>query len=723
MRKKVFYIILLIIAVVLFPSLAFAGSPGKLVLISLDGLSFEELTELGRYPNFERVFKEGSVALMNNNTGGGLNSVNAYLTIGSGAHLRGGETGRLAFNYGEQYDGQEGFALYRTFFGKEPSGEAVVNLGAVEAERESSSLKYPFKIGLIGEELKKRGLKTLVVGNADAGKEYFREITLLTMDKTGVTPLGLVNREVLKKDQDFPGGLRSDYDKIYTFVTDNWRSSDLVVIETGDIARVDYFKNLLFDREIKRQKTKVFKEVDAFLGKILSKLNPKKDALIIFTPYPSRDMLAKKDYLGFAVAWGRGFGPGLLTSGTTKRPGLITNLDLTATILTFYGIKPPVEVFGRSVQGISKANALNFLKDYHNQILITYNLRPPLVKSYITVLIITLLYGLFGLYYKKVKGLDLALLFLFTVPLTFLWLSLFYTNNLILNFLIAVLLNLALVVLAKLLNKLLGIDSFAVIGIITFASLIFDLLNHQELIRRSVLGYDPMAGARYYGIGNEYMGILVGVTLYLASHYGTRLKKKAYVLYSFVFLAVYLLISSPSYGANFGGALTALFGFTVFLALFLNIRFNVRNVLILLGAVMAGLIAVYTYDAFLSTKAQSHVARAIQEVRAGGLSVLTGIIIRKVAMNIKLIKYTIWSRVFLTSLLALAFSFYRPLGYMNKIKTEMPIFYKGLVAILVASVAALIFNDSGIVAAATTMNYSALPLLYQVLLFVREGEK
>ena len=720
--KKRFILLILFLMLFFTPSSAYALEPGKLILISLDGLSFNDIKELQQYPNLKKLMVEGSQALMNNNTGGSQDSINGYLTIGSGAHLRGNETGRLAFNYGEYYDEQNGFALYRSFMGKKPDSQAVANLGAVEAERESSSLRYPFKIGLLGDELKKHGLNVLVIGNADTDKEYRREITLLTMDKIGITPLGLVNREVLKNDPDFPGGMRSDYSKIYNYLKENWSKADLMVIETGDMARLDYFQTLIFDREINRQKKKVFKEFDDFLGQILLKLNQENDAVIIFTPYPGYKMAGNKDYLGYVAAWGKGFTPGVLTSGTTKRPGLVTNIDLTATILAFYNLNQPVEVYGRPFEIIKKTGALTFLDNYHQQIITTYSLRPPLVKSYITVLIIALIYALYGLYFKKIKGLSWVLLFLFTVPLTFLWLPLFYTSSLVVNFLIAFVLNLVLTFIAILLNKVWKINSFAFIGIITFVSLIFDLLNQQELIRRSVLGYDPVAGARYYGIGNEYMGVLVGVTLFLASFYGARLNKKAYIFYPLTFLIVYFLISSPSFGANFGGALTALFGFTVFMALLLNIRFNFKNIVILLLVVAVGLGAVYTYDAFLSPKAQSHVARALKEVSVGGFTVLLGIITRKVAMNIKLIKYTIWSRVFLTSLVALAFSFYRPLGYMNKLKKKMPIFYKGLVSILVASVAALIFNDSGIVAAATTMNYSVLPLLYQVILFMK-GEK
>ncbi len=84
-------------------------------------------------------------------------------------------------------------------------------------------------------------------------------------------------------------------------------------------------------------------------------------------------------------------------------------------------------------------------------------------------------------------------------------------------------------------------------------------------------------------------------------------------------------------------------------------------------------------------------------------------------MNFKLIRYTIWTKVFLVSLGGLVLLFYRPLGRMQSFKAKFPFLYTAFVGITVASIAALVFNDSGIVAAATTMVFGALPLLYLFL--------
>jgi hypothetical protein len=84
-------------------------------------------------------------------------------------------------------------------------------------------------------------------------------------------------------------------------------------------------------------------------------------------------------------------------------------------------------------------------------------------------------------------------------------------------------------------------------------------------------------------------------------------------------------------------------------------------------------------------------------------------------MNLRLLRYTIWSRVFLASLGGLILLFYRPTGRMQAFRKQYPYLFQGLVGIVVASVVALIFNDSGVVAAATVMVLGAPPLLYVFL--------
>jgi hypothetical protein len=110
--------------------------------------------------------------------------------------------------------------------------------------------------------------------------------------------------------------------------------------------------------------------------------------------------------------------------------------------------------------------------------------------------------------------------------------------------------------------------------------------------------------------------------------------------------------------------------------------------------------------------ASTHLSRAVGLVLEGKFSEIINIIIRKFSMNIKLIKYTIWSRVFLLGLTALFIIFYKPMDMIKKIKKKYPYIASGILGILIGSLLALISNDSGIVAAATMMVYAVAPLIH-----------
>ena len=50
----------------------------------------------------------------------------------------------------------------------------------------------------------------------------------------------------------------------------------------------------------------------------------------------------------------------------------------------------------------------------------------------------------------------------------------------------------------------------ALLALVTAFFLLVDILRHSPLMSESLLGFSPVGGARYYGIGNEYLGILLG---------------------------------------------------------------------------------------------------------------------------------------------------------------------------------------------------------------------
>ena len=107
----------------------------------------------------------------------------------------------------------------------------------------------------------------------------------------------------------------------------------------------------------------------------------------------------------------------------------------------------------------------------------------------------------------------------------------------------------------------------------------------------------------------------------------------------------------------------------------------------------------------------SHWGKTLLWVRESGIQVLVDAVRRKASMNLKLVRYTIWTRALFVFLGALAFIGIRPVGVARRILTEHPGFAGALSACLAAGGVSLIVNDSGIVSAALITMYPALVLL------------
>ena len=100
----------------------------------------------------------------------------------------------------------------------------------------------------------------------------------------------------------------------------------------------------------------------------------------------------------------------------------------------------------------------------------------------------------------------------------------------------------------------------------------------------SILGYDPIAGARFYGIGNEYMGFLLGTTLIgttaLVDKY--RAKEKTMKAISIIiYIVVLLTLAAPTLGTNVGGSMAAFVGFGTATLLLLKGNISGRDIVLI----------------------------------------------------------------------------------------------------------------------------------------------
>ena len=84
-------------------------------------------------------------------------------------------------------------------------------------------------------------------------------------------------------------------------------------------------------------------------------------------------------------------------------------------------------------------------------------------------------------------------------------------------------------------------------------------------------------------------------------------------------------------------------------------------------------------------------------------------------MNLKLLRYSMWSNALIVALVGMGASFIWPSKYIWWLKENHPFIAKGIVGVVIASTAAFLFNDSGVVAAATCLGFASSTLLLLAL--------
>ena len=694
---------------------------GKVILVVADRLSIADFTDKS-LPNFQRLANLGAVGLMNTNVTGPRTPDNTYAAIGTGGRIQANPVGGEAYNTYESYNEEAAGLVYRRRMGIAPQAGEVVHLQIAKILALNAEQKYPNQPGALGMALHQAGLRTAVLGNADTDlPPHGRQAVSIAMDQWGKVDTGVVDRSILKADPTATWGRSTDYAalwKAYKSVKDR---VDFVVIELGDTSRVDDGTYQALSNVIAWQRRQALLEADAFLGKLFADSDLKHELLVFLSPTPADLALEAKLLMTPVAMVGPGVEAGLLTTPTTKRPGIITNLDLAPSILNYFKLPIPPVMLGQAIRSVSFQQPAEYLQQVEQQVNFTYVARPTLVQGYVLLQIIAIILSMSTIFLGKPNShyMKKALLGLMAVPLSLLLLPLFPQPNLVAAIGIALTLTAIIVVFGLWAGRNRDLDAFIVICLTTAVTILGDALVGSPLIKESALGYDPMVGARFYGIGNEYMGVLLGAatigTTALLQRWPGQRKPLLWAIGGFYLVTTYIL-AAPNLGTNVGGTIAAVAGLG-FTYLWLWGRFPGFRTFTLITLVTVVVIGSFiAFDLARPPESQSHIGRAANLILQNGPQEIMNIILRKLAINIKLIvNITIWARVLLVSIVALAVLFYRPVGVMQILREKYHSLYIGFVGVVVGSLVALAFNDSGIVAAATMMIYCSAPLIYLVI--------
>ncbi len=670
---------------------------GPIHLILAPGLSWDDLALMEGTRGWNRVLSEGALGNMNTRTAGRGSRPEAYLTLASGARASFPRDGLGGWMSQEIIPGYgEAGGVYAQMTGRQTVA-AVVFPFWPQIQAAQEDLGHRVSPGLLASQLASLDLKTAVLANADLPGQFDRWAALAVIDSKGTVPLGRVDDGLLRPEAAFPGGAQLSWQVIMREIENLPPSCGLVAVEISDLVRLHAWRERMDPVHWGDLRRQVLVEAGQFLDWLLAR---EPGAVLVVSTWPDQER-AGSGGLAPVILWGRG--NGLLTSPSTRSSGVVANADLAATIPALLTGQEYRLGYGRAMTTTSVSASAAEMARNAQALHLNDQRRAPLIQVYAGLSLMAVVSG--GAFWflgapsrAWVKLLSLAAL---SLPLALVLLGFWPA----LTPWISVLLALALAGLAVVLLYP-SPHPVLYLSLAAWTLILGEVWTGGLLAAGSPLGYSQVAGARYYGLGNEMGGLVAGGGLLLAGMGGGRAA-------SLILPVSAMTLAGPALGANFGLALALGIGWA-------TAALSRRGALaVVAGAALVVVLvggSLLVLDGMRGLEVRSHVGFLLSGDQP--LREILETARRKMELNLRLLGWTVWTRVFLGTGALFAWLLWTRPGPLQAVLNRRPGLEASLLGALVGSLAALILNDSGVVAAATWLIFPAFGLL---IIVVEEG--
>lgn len=552
-------------------------------------------------------------------------------------------------------------------------------------------LGYTVRVGLLGQLSELQGGVTSVIADADTlGRA--NEALLLGMDERGNVAFAGSRLFCLKPNTLAPYGVEADCRKILKYVDALPDKVSLVVILFFDLERAEREAPWCLPWRAEVMREEALDRLGELLRGLLLLAGRMHSQLLFLSPSPAQST-PTLDRLAPLILLNPLERPGVLASSSTRWQDLVLNIDLLPTIAAYWGIKRvPPAALGRpleikAVQPFSLSGFIAFYRTLYTQaelqnlygglpflqlLLLVggaffhYIKRCPLLATSLGMVIAALPFALFVLpSLSPLKPLGAGAL---------LWLVLLVVG-----------------VLAYLASKRGRNPCRALLAMngCFISCVLADLVNGSHLMREAWMSYSVMEGARFFGIGNEYMGACVGAAVLLVPWF---LKRRGGDFLAITFFCTMVFVMAfPLWGAKVGAIPTGVAAFGMAWLGWRHERISIREILLLLAIAALLLMGMVFLDRSLTSAVQSHLARAFEGRAGGGLA---SVALRKLRMEGFLLLHSPWSLVLLSGLAIHSCWLRVKQGSMKQAERAL---WWGMYGGIIA---ALLFNDAGVPAAA-----------------------
>jgi len=710
MKHPLVYILFL----ALLASFAVCANGKNLIFINCSNLPIHA----GFYDNYAKTAAFGLVSNRTANTRSDLASVMA--TLNAGVRLSAAPTFKtppdeaFALN-GYMYDESIGKGIHiKELFSKYSQSDNISLPSADALATLNKDLNYTVEIGKFVSTLQKRQSRLdkvvtfSIYGNSDTYATRLRPMSFMLIGAENVG--GDISNSCLIPDPKSVGGFKTNVKYIVDSVQNIENTDQLILIDFGDGERLG--ATVPSEQDLQPIYNNLAKMIDGLSEKfaetdtviLFASLNLENSALrsgIPLSPIMLLDLSATEN------AANRFF-----ISNSTQRAGFIVNLDIPVYINSYF--RKDVDGFaGRNIELVkAESETLPFLRAKEQQMTATYNTRTILMVAYVIYGILVSMFALFVIFSRRTIKLILTMQVLLwsiiVLPIAF------YISPTFGFYTVAKAAVFAIIfsgIFSVLLSRIADVRrALFVLGAGITVIILADTVTGSFIAKSAILGYDLIGGSRFYGIGNEMCGVLMGASL-LAIFAFLDLKGKvteAITAYTvFAFFVIIIIIGLPSFGTNFGGmiSMAAACGLGFYLLKDTKI-WRKRSAIAFVIAALLILLLIYVNMIIGSTHIGSTFAQSLNDPYILWQSAL-----RKWAMNFKLMRFSTWTYLITSSVvIVLLFAFKTDRAGVKLILERHAFLRKGFTAIAFGALVGFLVNDSGVVLAATCIIYMAVPI-------------
>ncbi len=622
------------------------GKPVVLI-IALPQMTWTDLIS-SDMPNVSGISLSAHAALMPVASPSDSDPNRTYVTLGAGRPAAGGEI--------------IGSALQ--------GGGFQVDIEAVEvANKRAHTTARP---GLLGSLLRENGLTTALIAYRASDRPQVPPSAALVMDEDGHIDGGGLHSPARMA----PTGNILDPSQTRAIVRDAISRYNLVLLDLTGVASPE--------------------NADAVIGSVVETAsNNYVDICLLIALTPSQP---DKDHRTMgALAWTgsllRTPYDNVITSASTRWPGVIVPSDITSSLLAYFELPQvgPPAMTGHKLEPAHSGRSLDRLDRLLTDQFVLEGTAARLYASYM-MLLAAVTFALGAWKRTAMRMLAFPALVGVALPIGLLLCP------------VAGIGQTKQVVSACLASLVLGLLAFwrgaayrplGIMFLVGVSVTLADVLLGSPLMRLAPLGLGAVTGSRFYGIGNEYAGVVgaiapIGLGLLVA-----RLPRAGWFA-AVLGVFVVLVIGAPWWGANWGGCVSVTAGLIsvwVFGASEKRWRRGIVAIIIVLAA--AALPALL--DLLRPETERSHIGAAAAALASGRLDMVMETAIRKIEMNWRLARLASWWWVLAPVGLLGIWELIRRSKEMWLRAQVTPPMCAGFMGAVTTAIVALVANDSGVV--------------------------